>query len=53
MLQNLLCCSGIAAPVVLQNQLCGKTTCAANFMPATLHVDRQLVEFQNLLVKKT
>ena len=51
--QNLLCCSGIAAPAVLQNQLCDKTTCAANVTPATLCVDRQLVEFQHRLIGKT
>ena len=53
MSQNLLCCSGIAAPAVLQNQLCAKTTCAANATPATLCVDRQLVEFQHRLIGKT
>ena len=30
-LQNLLCCSGVAAPAVLQNQLCSKTACAGSF----------------------
>ena len=30
-LQNLLCCSGVAAPAVLQNQLCSKTACAVSF----------------------
>ena len=52
-LQNLLCCSGVTAPAVLQNQLCDETTCTANFMPTTLYVDRQLVEFQNSLAEKT
>ena len=51
--QNLLCCGGVAAPTVLQNQLCGKTTCAANFRSATLSIDRQLVELQNLLAGRT
>ena len=43
MLQNLLYCSGVAAPTVLQNQLCNKTACVTNFMPATLYGVRQLV----------